>query len=596
MESQGFRKAYMEWKDMLVFLKTRRRAYLFALFADCIIMGSLPVAISFALNELITASVNGSMELLIRSATLISITFLVFSAVVPVIHYCLQRIIKKTMADIRVTLYKHLTKLPVSYYEANHPGEMVSRIINDAHNMEEAYGESMRNILQNAMTLVMVTATMLIMDWRFSLIFIVLGIGITLVNVRFVQPLRETNDRLQAKLGEITAKIAGFIEGLPVVKTFSAGKVVREDLAHTNNELAQTANSQGFKTGLLDAINFVFSFVMFGGMLVVGLFIYTKNELGILGQLVQLQTTMVFIFLEFGRIIASLQRSLSGSARVYGLLNEPVEEIGPLVADDSLKKPLFYPKNPLSIEAFSLDCVVLQRGVDKVLDRVTLSVGVGEIAAVVGTSGSGKSTLLKALLGFYPPAKGDIYFFDNNVKTHTLAQIRELIAYVPQDPHLFEGTIEENIRFGRPEAEELELVEAAQAAFAHEFILELPDGYKTIIGEDKARLSGGQRQRVAIARALLSKAPIILFDEPTSALDSHSEKCVRDTIRSLKDKRTVMIVTHQMQTAEIADVIFVMEQGSIVDQGTPLEMKEKEGPYLRLFASENTYSEAVTIN
>ncbi|MGG1440997.1 ABC transporter ATP-binding protein [Brevibacillus laterosporus] len=595
MELQGFQKAYSEWKDMLVFLKSRRRAYLFALLADCTIMGALPVAISFALNELITASVNGSLEQLIRSAILISLTFLLFSAVVPIIHYSLQRIIKKTMADIRVTLYEHLTRLPVPYFEANHPGEMVSRIINDAHNMEEAYGESMRNILQNAMTLIMVTTTMLIMDWRFSLIFIVLGIGITFVNVRFVQPLRETNDRLQAKLGEITAKIAGFIEGLPIIKTFSAGKVVREDIADTNKELTQTANSQGFKTGLLDAINFLFSFVMFGGMLVVGLFIYSKNELGVLGQLVQLQTTMVFIFLEFGRIIASLQHSLSGSARVYGLLNQPVEEIDLVITDKTPQQQLDYVKNSSSIEAFSLQDVVLQRGMDQVLNHVTLSVRVGELAAVVGTSGSGKSTLLKALLGFYPPAKGDIYFFAKNAKTHTLTQVRELIAYVPQDPHLFEGTIEENIRFGRPDAEEGELIEAAKAAFAHEFILELPDGYKTRIGEDNVRLSGGQRQRIAIARALVSKAPIVLFDEPTSALDSHSETCVRDAIRSLKDQRTVMIVTHQMQTAEIADVIFVMEQGSIVDHGSPNEMKAKEGPYLRLFAGETSSNKAISI-
>ncbi|QIC05484.1 ATP-binding cassette domain-containing protein [Brevibacillus sp. 7WMA2] len=157
-----------------------------------------------------------------------------------------------------------------------------------------------------------------------------------------------------------------------------------------------------------------------------------------------------------------------------------------------------------------------------------------------------------------------------------------MIAYVPQDPHLFEGTIEENIRFGRPDAEEEELIEAAKAAYAHEFILGLPDGYKTFIGGDKVRLSGGQRQRIAIARALLSKTPIVLFDEPTSALDSHSESCVRDAIRSLKDQRTVVIVTHQMQTAEIANVIFVMEQGSIVDHGTPDEMKVKERHYLRL--------------
>ncbi|AUM65305.1 ABC transporter ATP-binding protein [Brevibacillus laterosporus] len=595
MGLHGLQKAYLEWKDMLIFLKSRRRAYLFALLADCTIMGALPVAISFALNELITASVNGSVESLVRSSILISLTFLFFSAAVPFIHYSLQRIIKKTMADIRVTLYEHLTRLPVSYFEANHPGEMVSRIINDAHNMEEAYGESMRNILQNVMTLVMVTTTMLIMDWRFSLIFIVLGLGITFVNIRFVQPLRETNDRLQATLGEITAKIAGFIEGLPIIKTFSAGNKVREDLADTNKELTQTANSQGFKTGLLDAINFLFSFVMFGGMLVVGLFIYTKNELGVLGQLVQLQTTMVFIFLEFGRIIASLQHSLSGSARVYGLLNHPVEQIDLVISREESEKQSNHVKSCSSTEAFSLHDVVLQRGMNQVLNHVSLSVGAGELTAVVGTSGSGKSTLLKALLGFYPPAEGDIYYFAKNGKAHTLTQVRELIAYVPQDPHLFEGTIEENIRFGRPDAEMEELVEAAKAAFAHEFILELPDGYKTRIGEDKARLSGGQRQRIAIARVLLSKAPIVLFDEPTSALDSHSETCVREAIRALKGQRTVMIVTHQRQTAEIADVIFVMEQGAIVDHGSPNEIKAKEGPYQRLFAEENNSNEAITI-
>jgi len=217
------------------------------------------------------------------------------------------------------------------------------------------------------------------------------------------------------------------------------------------------------------------------------------------------------------------------------------------------------------------------------LDQVSLVIQPGKTAALVGSMGSGKSTLIKLLLGFYPLQDGEILIAGKPMSSYHLVELRNQFAYVPQDAHLFAGTIEENIRYGKPGASRDEIVQAARLARAHDFISARPQGYATLIGEQGGSLSGGERQRIAIARAILKDAPILLLDEATSALDSESEKLVQEGLGALMFGRTTIAIAHRLSTITDADHIFVFEKGRVIEDGTHATLIEKNGTYQRLF-------------
>ena len=219
-----------------------------------------------------------------------------------------------------------------------------------------------------------------------------------------------------------------------------------------------------------------------------------------------------------------------------------------------------------------------------ILNDVSLSVEEGQIAALVGPSGGGKSTIIKLLMGLYPVGDNRITVMGKSINLYPLSELRDLMAYVPQDAYLFDGTIEENIRFGKSGATQNDVIAAAKAANAHGFISEQADGYNTHVGERGSRLSGGQRQRIAIARALLKDAPILLLDEATSALDSESEQQVQEALNILMEGRTTIAVAHRLSTIESANVIYVIEKGHIVEQGAHSDLISKEGLYKSLYA------------
>jgi ABC-type multidrug transport system fused ATPase/permease subunit len=218
-----------------------------------------------------------------------------------------------------------------------------------------------------------------------------------------------------------------------------------------------------------------------------------------------------------------------------------------------------------------------------VLQDINVAVDRGAVAALVGPSGGGKSTIIKVLLGFYPIECGNISINGTSLEQYSLTQSRDMMAYVPQDAYLFDATIEENIRYGRPNATKDEVIAAAKAAHAHDFIMQQPDTYNAVVGEQGTRLSGGQRQRIAIARALLKHAPILLLDEATSALDSESEQIVQEALAVLMKGRTTIAIAHRLSTIENADVIYVIDGGRVVEQGTHRELMTIGGLYSDLY-------------
>ena len=289
------------------------------------------------------------------------------------------------------------------------------------------------------------------------------------------------------------------------------------------------------------------------------------------------------VFLQLGSIVSLIQHSFAGAARVFELLDERAEPDRYLSVSSQGSEQEAIPSAELEMSDVIFDYGTACRHSKREYTFRAERTG----SRLVGASGSGKSTVMKLFLGFYPPKGGTIRMLGKPLGHYMLSEIRELTAYVPQDPYLFHGTIGDNIRFGKPDATDQDLMDAATAAYAHDFIMELTDGYDTMVGERGTSLSGGQRQRIAIARALLKNAPILLLDEATSALDAESEFWVQSALQTLMKDRTTLMIAHQLSTVEQADVIYVMEQGVVKEKGSHQQLLAKEGLYAKLYRQQS---------
>ena len=302
-----------------------------------------------------------------------------------------------------------------------------------------------------------------------------------------------------------------------------------------------------------------------------------ETTFGVLVALIQLNGPIQFFVYSLGGTISHIQGSLAAADRILDVLEAPAE-------------PEHYPETgPAAGAAPSAQTLLAFEDVrfgyeegQEVLKGMSFAVRPGQMAAFVGSSGGGKSTIFKLLLGGYPVGQGRIWMGGKSINSFTLSDLRDQFAYIPQDAYLYTGSILENISYGKPGASQEEVSAAAKAAYAHEFIMEFPEGYQTRVGERGARLSGGQRQRIAIARALLKNAPVLLLDEATSALDSESEELVQRALSVLMKGRTVLVIAHRLSTIEHADVIYAVDGGVVVEAGTHAELLAQRGLFYRL--------------
>lgn len=348
---------------------------------------------------------------------------------------------------------------------------------------------------------------------------------------------------------------------------------VNEDAAfHTMKRFRRMSDVQ--------AVEWAFGFLCNIVILLVGVFMSFAGlvDFGTVVAILSLQGMVTFFLSNIGRAWGCLIDSFVLADRVFEILDQPVQ-------------PEHYRDNGIDVDSASFvnDCGIIMRdaafsydGREKILDGVDITVDRGKMAALVGESGGGKSTIVKLLLGFYQLNSGVIGVLGKPLSCHTPDELRKNIAYVPQDAYLFTTSIKENIRYGRLDASDEEVIEAAKRAYAHAFIMEFPDGYDTMVGERGESLSGGQRQRIAIARAFIRNAPILLLDEATSALDSESEQLVQKGIEALMGGRTTLVVAHRLSTIEKADMIYVISGGKVCEQGRHTELMEQNGVYQRL--------------
>lgn len=505
------------------------------------------------------------------------------------ILYMWRYTIYEVTAYIREAVFKHLNRLPLGYHELHHSGDALSIMTNDVTAAEKSYEEDLRMLVEASAQGLTAVVFMLLINWQLSLVILASGLVPLVVNTLFARPLRKIGQEVQANLGVLSERMTDLLAGYQVVRTFNLAEWILDRFGQANDQVLNSSMKRVRTESALAAANDLGGLSFFLA-LSAGTYMVMNGwaTFGELIALVQLSNQIYYFVFTIGGTISRVQAALAAVDRMLTLLDQPVEpDTYPALPEQKTSA------RPVNVSALSLaetapaiefDQVLFGYGDgDNILNDLSFTVRRGEMAAFAGPSGGGKSTIFKLLLGCYPVRQGKILLSGSPVWDFRLSRLRELFAYVPQDAFLITGTIEENIRCGKPGASQEDVVAAARAAFAHDFISEFPEGYQTLVGERGARLSGGQRQRIAIARALLRDAPILLLDEATSALDSESEQVVQQALQVLMRGRTTLVIAHRFSTILNADRIFVIEDGAVVEQGRHEELMALGGVYHNLF-------------
>lgn len=452
--------------------------------------------------------------------------------------------------------------LPFSYYEAHHSGEIMSKVSYDLGRMGDIYGSRLRRVVMPFLEVIVYSILMLCLSWQLTFCLVGVNVIMLWINMCLVEPLRRVSKELSQINSRMTQYLSDMLQGMEQVRMYTKGKETVKAYVDTSNCYAKKSDRKILLLSCLESTNRGFDLLCSLVFLMLGVFFVQKGytTFGALAAIYTLYGIFSFQFLQIGKYMPELVAYLTYAQNIFELLQEEREPENWYVKsqtnepdkDDCMDDTWMVQMNQVG---FSYGGDVER----ELLKDFSLTVQRKESIALTGPSGCGKSTVSKLLMGLYPIKEGDISILGCSVKQMTNSQLRNFFAYVPQEPYLFDASVLENIRMGNLQATESQIVEAAKAANAHEFIIQLENGYDTQVGERGNRLSGGQRQRIAIARAVLKNAPILLLDEATSALDYESEKLVNDAMRKMQGHKTILMIAHRTSTIQMADRVCRMD-------------------------------------
>ena len=484
---------------------------------------------------------------------------------------------QRIIAETQVQMYARLIRADLAHLHEIHTGKLISSFLYDANLLRDAVSRAITGMVKDLLTVVALAVVMFIQDWKLTFltifVFPLAGFAIRKLGKR----MRKVSAATQVETGKLTQHLAETLDGVRLVKAYGmeahetarANEAVERRLKHILKGIRTRSAAAPFTEalgGIAVAVAILYGgWQAHAGAMTLGAFTSFLAALLLAYQPVK----------SLASLNAALQEGLAAAQRIFQILDRD-----PKIVDAPDARPLSVTGGEVAFERVGFRYV---EGAPAVTD-VSLTAPAGKTIALVGPSGAGKSTLLNLLPRFYDATDGRITIDGQDIRDVTIASLRAAISLVSQDTTLFDDSVRANIAYGRLDASEDEIVAAAKAAAAHDFITALPQGYDTLVGEDGVKLSGGQRQRIAIARAMLKNAPILLLDEATSALDSESERQVQAALTELMQGRTTLVIAHRLSTVVAADRIYVIENGSIVESGSHAELLARGGRYAKLYA------------
>lgn len=490
--------------------------------------------------------------------------------------YCLAWVSGKVVMTLRRNIFQHLMYMPVSYFDQNPVGRSLSRVTYDTEMVANSSSHVLVMIVREGVYLISLFVVMIYTSWQLSVVLFVLapiiGMLIAIVSRRF----RQLSRNIQSSMGDLTVTTEQMLKGHKEVISFGGQQVEKERFERVSNDMRlkgmKVISADGISDGLVQLIaSFALSAVLYLST-VKGLDIEDLTA-GSFTVVFSSMMAMLRPLKSLTNVNSQFQRGMAACQTLFGFLDLPTEE-------DKGKIEIKRAKGDVEFKNVSF---TYEGKENPALNQVSFSIPKGKTVALVGRSGSGKSTIANLLTRFYNIDSGEILLDGVNVQDYTLANLREQCSIVSQQVHLFNDTIANNIAYAATDKfSREEIIQAAKAAHAMEFIGKLDDGLDTVIGENGASLSGGQRQRLAIARALLRNSPVLVLDEATSALDTESERAIQSALAELQKDKTVLVIAHRLSTIEKADEILVVDQGKIVERGSHSELMALDGAYKQL--------------
>ena len=569
------------WRRLLGYL--RPHLGLFAIAVVALVVGTLaglllPLVVGGFVGEVVSAGDAGGLDQLVLLLAGLTVVLAVTTFAQT---WALGVMGERIVARLRGQVFDRLVSLELDFYTRRRVGELISRLSSDVTQVRTMLTQTLTSLLSSVLSLIGAVAILFLLSPSLLIIILALAPALVIVAMVFARPLRRLSTKVQDAIAASTTTAEEALSGIRVVKSFGREGWERQRYDEDLRGVVGTATRLVTARGLFGAM---MTLLGFGTLIVI---LWYTGRLVIEGSLTLGSLTS---FLLYGIAIGT---SLSSVAGIYGQFQEGAGAVvrvfeiideRPTIRDDPAALALTEVEGGITFEGVSFGY-----GAERaVLRDIDLDIAPGEVLAVVGPSGAGKTTLCNLIPRLWDVSEGRLLIDGHDVREVGLASLREAISLVPQEATVFGGSAAENIRYGRLEASHDELVAAARAANAHDFIEALPDGYDTVLGDRGTRLSGGQRQRVAIARAILKDAPILILDEATSSLDNESERLVQEALVRLMEGRTTIVVAHRLSTIRHADRIAVLDDGWLLELGTHEELLAQDGLYAHLWRLQAT--------
>ncbi len=478
--------------------------------------------------------------------------------------------------DMRKDLFDHYERLSFSYYDRNNTGQMMSKLVSDLFDISEFAHHGPENLFISLVKIVGSFVFLFLIQWKLALILLCVVLLMILFSVTQNKKMQATFFDNRKKIGDINATLQDSLSGIRIVQSFANEGIEREKFRHGNEAFLESKKRNYHAMGAFFSGNTLFQGLMYLITLVAGGFFVALGQMSA-GDLA-MYALYIGIFISPIQILVELtemmQKGLSGFKRFLEVVETEIE-----IKDAPDARPIANPGGDIVYHNVSFS----YEKQDVVLDRINFTIKAGKSIALVGPSGGGKTTICSLLPRFYDVTGGEITIGGQDIRSMTLESLRKAIGIVQQDVYLFGGTIRENIAYGKPDAAEEEIIQAAKQANIHDFIMSLPDGYDSFTGERGTRLSGGQKQRISIARVFLKNPPILILDEATSALDNESERYIQKSLDDLSRNRTTITIAHRLSTIKNADEILVIDDQGIKERGDHESLLAQNGIYARYY-------------